>query len=450
MRKLFYAFIPIFAMIFSVLNFATTVSAASAINLQVTDDATITFTNAKSGSIPTGIISNIYPSILLMIIAFAVIAFIIYQRRKDQLNNSNIFKSFIVLFLIMGIGTSNLEQVNALTSNANNTQNLQNVDLSETSIASPNLVSTSSQTAHTPVSGTTVTIHQYVVMKQDARVPNSTFHYVMSSGTEVRASDNNGVAIFAGYGSSKTTGYPTITNASFTPNDTTYTTVQLQPTGTNQQIPSGKLDPVTLSADEKYARKDVTIDFTSVTFKQPGIYRYMVIYTTTQGGIGFIDDPVATRCLDVYVETDTNGVLSIAGYVLHKTEAAQDDDKGDGFVTQYLTHNITIENEISGNQASKDKYFKFDFFIGNPESGVVFDVDLTDADATTSVTPWDSTQHTNPSSITMGSQRYVSVSYWLQGGQSIVIKGVPDTSYIIFDEIPDYSSEGYTTTYTIH
>ena len=92
--------------------------------------------------------------------------------------------------------------------------------------------------------------------------------------------------------------------------------------------------------------------------------------TTNQG---VTNDKSATRTLDVYV-IDKNGTLEVSSYVLHTgiDAPAAGTDKGSadvsntgdklgyksaGYTNTYDTSNLTFSKTVSGNQASRDKYF---------------------------------------------------------------------------------------------
>ena len=304
------------------------------------------------------------------------------------------------------------------------------------------------KTHNTPASGQSIAVEKYLIMDQDANVPNATFSYSIAGGTAKTATENNGKQIYSGADANRISGgLPSVGTAVFTPNDTTYTSAQEMPSSTHLKMPSGKLDPVTLTNTQKYARKDITINFGNVSFNEPGIYRY-VLTETASSAIGITDDSSNSRILDVYVESDSSGVLSITGYVLHKTATSYDDDKADGFINTYTTHNVTVANEVSGNQASRDKYFKFTVSISGAVAGTVYNIDLSNADAETNVNGATSQSHNNPSTLTVGQNGTISGEFWLQGEQSIIVKGLADTTTLRAVE-DDYSADGYDTTYAV-
>ncbi len=169
---------------------------------------------------------------------------------------------------------------------------------------------------------------------------------------------------------------------------------------------------VKISAGEDgnyYAEKEVKLDFSGCLFTEPGVYRYILTETTPSGAAntGITNDPTDTRTLDVYVQdasyyTRTGDVepytytinpkLAITGFVLYKDtvttaplkEGSTESDevtledgttkvkptvaragepekaeKSVGFINKYETNKLKITKTVTGNQGSRDQYFKF-------------------------------------------------------------------------------------------
>ena len=292
-----------------------------------------------------------------------------------------------------------------------------------------------SASAYTPVAGDdTLSFNKFLIVDSDARIPAITFNYTIAPGTAVAAdSANNKPAIIAGVGT------PTIGSASFASGETAYTTVQ----GT---------DEVTLDSGEKYAKKTVTVDFTNVQFSQPGIYRYVITESTNADNKAVSYDTqtsgtARTRYLDVYV-IDNNSTLEVSEYVMHTTadvvEAATSPapDKSSGFVNEITSHDFTFGKEVTGNQGSKDKYFKFTLTISGAQANTTYEVDLTGAEAAptqTAATVYETMS--NPATITTGSHGVVTEYFYLKDGQYITVKGLPDGYMYELSELPeDYTS----------
>ena len=242
-------------------------------------------------------------------------------------------------------------------------------------------------TPYTPVAGGTTSFDKVLIMDSLANVPTIDFAFSIAPGTAVSYDVNGQVfAVYAG-DDAAVSGTPTLSGnggantVSFAPGHATATS------GTSATIDSG----------EKAAVEAVTVDFSSVTFAEPGIYRW-VITETSAGQQGVTYDTQAgtpgmkTRVLDVFV-VDNNGALQVSSYVLHEDPDSVDmgddfgsdydpatlADKSAGFVNEYTTYDITVSKAVSGNQASKDKYFQFEVAIANAGANVALDVDWTGA-----------------------------------------------------------------------
>ena len=217
------------------------------------------------------------------------------------------------------------------------------------------------------VNGTTTTFDKYLVMKKNANVPNATFSYTVSIPTNDEMNslpnpeDTNGTNLTVRKG----IGSPTASPTEFKAGDQTFDSAQKSRTNTGSKTYDAKEDDqVTLDKDHKYAKHTSTVDFSKVTFSEPGVYRYKITENATSEK-GITNDQDATRYLDVYVESAENGTLSIKGYVFHTANEAQQknganpEGKNKGFENKYETKDITLTKVVTGNQGFRDQYFKF-------------------------------------------------------------------------------------------
>lgn len=332
----------------------------------------------------------------------------------------------------------------------------------------------SAATTYTPVSGTSCNFNKYLIMDAGDTVPNATFSFTVAPGAAISAdtSNNDVMEVMAGVGT------PTIANVSFSPSDTTATDttdlVDIQ--RTNAQRGGSAGDTVQLDSGEKFATKQATVDFSGVTFNEPGIYRYIITETadTAHADAGIVHDTDVDRVLDVYVTDDGTGTLVVSGYVLHTdvdnvaigssmgsadVTAAGDalDDKTDGFTNEYTTKDLKVEKEVAGNQASRDKYFELTVkctYVADTDSFVVSlaadsddttndgNADATSGAAKTGGTIAANAEKTNPTVVT-GAQLKSDdgVKFYLQHGQSVVVRGLPlNASYTVTENAEDYSS----------
>ncbi len=303
---------------------------------------------------------------------------------------------------------------------------------------------------YTPVAGTFTEFDKYLVMDEQANVPNVNFEYTVSNG-ESQTYDIDGKKFEVLSGASAD-GTPVITGTSegvisFEPYDTTTLFEDKAEGDLVKDIEEG----------EKYAKKTARVDFSDVTFSEPGVYRYIITESGTNQGVTNDTDP--TRTLDVYV-TDNEGKLEVSAYVLHSdvsdiiinedygTDGNVKDNKSQGFTNEYDTSDLTVRKEVSGNQASRDKYFEFTVAISDAVPGTVYDVILKDCDAQTGVndaTVSENENKINPGKLTVGKDGTVTQKFYLNHGQQIEIQGIAkDTSYKVTENPEDYKQTANT------
>ena len=298
------------------------------------------------------------------------------------------------------------------------------------------------------INGGTMTFNKYFVLPADTVIPSRTFNYTIVAGTPVAATaTDDGVPIYAG---PTTANAPRVTSVSFSSTD-------------EAAAQQGKADDgITNDATKKYVEKTATIDFTGVEFSEPGIYRYVVTEADV-AGVTCLTNPV--RTVDVYV-TDNSGSLAVT-HVMYRGEIHDQGDpnpattvdpidvstdglKCDSYINKYPSQNLYVGKKIEGNQASKDKYFKFTITLTGAGDttpiAVAGDFETTipeDVNAATTGLP--SGGHTNQTSFTTDSEGNKTIVYYLQGGQYVELQGVPTGArYSVTEE--DYSEEGYVST----
>ena len=233
--------------------------------------------------------------------------------------------------------------------------------------------------ATTPVAGTkTTTFDKYLVMKKNANVPNAEFTYSITapSDTEMNSLPNPEDTNKTNLTVKKGIGTPTVSSTKFKAGDTTFDSAQVARTNKDSKTyDDKKADQVSVGDGYKYAKHESTVDFSGVTFSEPGVYRYKIaenVPEEKERGIAY--DP-SLRYLDVYVESDNDGNLSIKGYVFHTMNAVQPkgsknsqgeydtssnpEGKNHGFTNLYITKDLTLTKTVTGNQGFRDQYFKF-------------------------------------------------------------------------------------------
>lgn len=255
-------------------------------------------------------------------------------------------------------------------------------------------------------------------MDKNAHVPDAEFYFTIEKRTYVPAkSESNQDEILVGIGNPVITPKDNSNNAvaDFDPTDNTYDSVL-----------SG--DNLKLSDNQKYAVKEMTIDFSNVAFEDPGIYRYIIKESGTNDGV--TNDETTTRTLDVYVISDKDNNLTIDGYVLYKTAVINGVStvvKGE-FTNTYATKDITVAKTVTGNQGDRNKDFKFTISITNADPNKEYDV----------------VKGNSTKTITAGANGTVTCEVELKDKETVTIYGLTDaTKYTVTET--SYASNGYTT-----
>ena len=348
----------------------------------------------------------------------------------------------------------------------------------------------------------TTTLDKYLVMREGANVPNVEFEYAITAGTAIAYDTTEGkFQVLAGVDADKITfewdQYHLDTDAEGPDTDVKSTVRFTSSDTTILFADKGAIDYVKgLEAGEKYAKHTATLNFSQVGFKEPGVYRYVITETgSTRSDI--VNDANLSRILDVYVEdattSDGTKTLKIVKYVLHATvdgigasedfgsdglvsngtgvtsgtefATAASDYKSQGFTNEFVTYDLTFSKTVTGNQGSRDKYFKFTVTIEGAMPNTVYTVSLEDdnnantndgsnADATVimnAATLAGYEGKTNPTAgtngtvdtaaktITTDANGKAVVEFYLQHGQSICIRGLgKGASYTIVEDSEDY------------
>ena len=309
----------------------------------------------------------------------------------------------------------------------------------------------------------TTTFDKFLLMDSQANVPNATFTYAVAAGN-AKAYDVDGkkFQVLAGVDADK------ITMAGVGVGAEANEIVFKQ--GDDSDTHDTTKDELVkdLAAGKKYALKTATLDFSKVNFTEPGVYRYVITESGTNQAI--TNDADLTRVLDVYVNdasTDVDGMLTkkltIAGYVLHSNENDEPDvaagadfgstgayvaTKSQGFTNSYDTSDLTLRKQVTGNQASRDKYFEFTLNIDKAQPNTKYNVVIDDADATSkanAATIDANAGQANVTSITTDGAGKATQKFYLQHGQQVTVQGIAkDTTYAVEENTEDYKSTANT------
>lgn len=287
-----------------------------------------------------------------------------------------------------------------------------------------------------------VSFTKYLVVPTETAIPNLEFDFTVSAG-EAESGSTTKLPVYAG-NDSKRVAFKTGKSFDDITGSATFSSTDSTTAGTST-------DGIANSDTKKYAQHDVTLDFSVLTFNEPGIYRYIITEDDVDGAT--IDTP---RTLDIYVE-DNNGNLTVTDTVLYKTAPTDSStgDKTDNFINQYPSSNLYVGKKIAGNQASKDKYFRFTIAItgATPNSKINLGGNYTttaisgSTNGATVINPDDGTSYTNPSmtdGLTTDENGAVTKVFYLQGDQYVNLMGISEGAHYVVSE-DDYSTDGYTT-----
>lgn len=343
------------------------------------------------------------------------------------------------------------------------------------------------ETTPVPVYSTTVggdmyaPVEKYLVMKNDATVPNASFSFTVAAGQAVAAdTEQNTVEVRAGIGTpvfllstetdenkvNDNTGSATNATVIFSKSDATTPENGADHDKINFSTPADL-------TDEKYVQKKLVIDFTGIAFPEPGVYRYVI--TESAAGAdqpkGVTNDTNNTRILDVVVEDDssnTDNKLKISNYLLHDSAAdvptkpsatassATIENKSTGFTNNYETYNLEFSKSVEGNQGSRDKYFLFTVSITNAKGAEITVVGKDDtfssAPAKSASTIYeasamatanqkdDDNDSTNGQQLIADEDGKITASFYLRHGQSVILQGLPaGAKYSIVETAESYT-----------
>ncbi len=290
------------------------------------------------------------------------------------------------------------------------------------------------------------TFHKYLTIKNGGVIPASQFGFTIEAGSGVTATGTT-LGVLPGVFKN---GKPSIANVSFAANAPT--------------TAGAEGDGIVDTRDKKYASQAGTIDFSGVEFTEPGVYRYII--TENAGGgtsSGVENDPVPERTLDVYIMDNGSGALTFGGYMLYSgtvTDAPLATDSAEGaapsgavkddkYVNSVANTELTITKTVTGNQGSRDKFFKITVSLTGLGNGAKVSVEKTgyaagNASKTSATSyPLSTVNGSNGNGVTeltANPSGVISHDFYLSDGDTVKLTGVPNgASYTVKEE-----PEGYT------
>lgn len=270
-------------------------------------------------------------------------------------------------------------------------------------VVTPAWAEEGSATPHLPVNDNKVTIASKLTMDENAMVPNVMFNYSIAPASKNELTSTGGMPVTAGVDGA----------VSLSPASVNYSDKKL-----NHENAGGT---TTITA-----QLSAVLDASK--FTAPGIYRYKI--TQTPPELDGLDVAHEELFLDVYVENGNPGLVA-NGCTL--STAAGSGDKTSGFENKYVTHKLTIEKVVDGNQGDKNKDFDFTVTIKGAD-GEAYKYATVKGGTTT------------PNEIKAASGTAISVR--LKNGESVIFYGLSSEDKFTVTEA-DYRSDGYKTSYKI-
>ena len=215
-------------------------------------------------------------------------------------------------------------------------------------------------------------------------------------------------------------------------------------TPTIADVSYGPADDFASATDHKIT-KTAAVDWSGVTFKEPGIYYWKVTKTADKGGAPQVLSNISPETYLFAFITDVNGTLTAAATGLSTTaELTAKVDLQDQYPA--TTADLSVGKTVTGNQGSKDQYFKFVISVTPAGSAArTYTISGFDPAATVNASPYNdgAVQPTSPVSMTGGTATEITV--WLKHGQTVKIEDLPyGSSYTVTE-----TAEGYTATYAV-
>lgn len=220
---------------------------------------------------------------------------------------------------------------------------------------------------------------KFLKVKDGTTVPNVSFNFTISKGEPQSAGkDDKGnltQEIKAGIlPDSQADQKAMVGTATFTSSNTT-----------NNSGSDAEAKQFQLSAGEAFAEAPVKLDFSKVTYRSAGIYRYIITEDNPENDSFTAAGDVKSKALDVYVIKNTNtNNLEVQSLVLHKDPTRKvlkqnTDTKEAGFLNEYNSHDLTFKKLTTGNQINPQDTFEFTLTLKNALKSTTFKVDTTHA-----------------------------------------------------------------------
>ena len=187
-------------------------------------------------------------------------------------------------------------------------------------------------------------------------------------------------------------------------------------------------DPVTSDTTKKHIADTLILDFSSIKFSSPGVYRYHITESSAGNPGMTVRNGYNTITIDIYVENGEvdpatgNQQLVVVGQVIYKGEVTgapgsntpASSDKAIGFVNDARFATLKISKKVEGNLANFNQDFVFNIVI----DGITTNSALTQGDADPG-----KTKYAGP--FGAPSNGKIDTSIYLKHNQQIVLVDIP-------------------------
>ena len=232
---------------------------------------------------------------------------------------------------------------------------------------------------------------------------------------------------------------------------TTYYPGGSRPAG---QSITGSVDPVQMTFSGDDDLKEAFVDFSTVKFSLPGVYRFAVVEEglPTSDGIKQKTGSESYYYVDVHVINTNDQAghsgLEIQGYKIYKGSNTSEKSDNLRFQNVWDNYRIKVKKDVTGNQGDKTKPFNIYVNLENFGSGNKVYVRWVSGTPAVGTSPSTAKKVTaaNPVTVTGSSgSTWSPVNLLLKDGDEVILEGMTNSMNFYISEP---TVDGYTTTGT--
>ena len=213
-----------------------------------------------------------------------------------------------------------------------------------------------------------------------------------------------------------------------------------------------KYTPSSEFTTSKTSTVNLDIDWSNVKIYQPGIYRWQVTKSKkVEGSTEDASNNWSTFYLYVYATAPTGDSTemgctvwaSVSDSLNDKTQSTDKGNLKDTYPARVVS--LKLEKKVTGNQGSRDQYFKFSLSLTAPSGAFAKTYDIGGIyDEEVPLSAYNTTTgQKNQKTITLSGGSATTIDIWLKHGQYITIS---DLTYGTAYTIVETAVDGYSTT----